>query len=155
MALISYRYAKALYLIAKNSGKEKQVLDCFKCVLDSKCLEDNNFYQEFPDFFINFLLLLRRKHKLYLLTEIYREFYKIYNLNNNKISVDIFSPFYLGESKLEVIKNVLSKKLKYGIILQNKIDKNLIGGFVVKFDDKILDFSLLGKLKQLESKIRK
>ena len=42
---------------------------------------------------------------------------------------------------------------KTKVISNNIIDKTILGGFIAKFDDQMLDMSTKGKLSELKDKI--
>ena len=48
-----------------------------------------------------------------------------------------------------------SQLLNANVILQNKIDKNLVGGFKIQVDDFIIDQSIKRKLSDLKTTLLK
>ncbi len=58
-----------------------------------------------------------------------------------------------GESQMK-LKKILSKKLDKDIILENEVDKTIIGGVLLKVGDKVLDGTLQGELKQIRKTLK-
>lgn len=65
---------------------------------------------------------------------------------------EIVSAIPLEKQYIEKIESVLEKKLNEKIQLHNKIDKSIIGGFIVTFRDMVLDQSMKRKLNEIEQK---
>ena len=51
------------------------------------------------------------------------------------------------------IANIIQAKLNMAIDLVEIVNPALIGGLVIKYDDKMLDASLKGKFKNLKKKL--
>lgn len=72
-------------------------------------------------------------------------------LEKRKRQVVIVSPYKLKEDELKMIFKhfpFLSKDR-----VRNVVDKNLIGGVVIKFKTKVIDLSIKNQLKDLEKKL--
>lgn len=61
---------------------------------------------------------------------------------------EIISAYKLSNDEL----NEIIKKFKFlkDYQIENFIDSNIIGGFLIKYEGKILDFSLLSQLKNFK-----
>lgn len=57
------------------------------------------------------------------------------------------------ESKMK-LKRILSAKLDKDIILENEVDKTIIGGVLLKVGDKVLDGTLEGELKSIRKTLK-
>lgn len=99
---------------------------------------------------MNFFEIITRKNRSNMLVATAAEFLKQYNLHMGiqVAEVTTTSPLNAGlRSKfIEVVKEISGKGK---VELEEKIDPGLIGGFVLKVDDKVLDDSLSGKLRDL------
>ena len=102
---------------------------------------------------INFLKLMIEKNRLFLIDSIYRRYKKLIDLNNGVKRAEIITAFELTESQLNQINDKLSNMTKTKVIGNNVIDKTILGGFIAKFDDQMLDMSTKGKLSELKDKI--
>jgi F-type H+-transporting ATPase subunit delta len=95
--------------------------------------------------------ILTRKNRESLLPAISKEFHVAYNENKGigKATVTTTVPMDAAlRAEIEIIVKQLSKKSK--IELEEKVDQNLIGGFVLNVDDRQIDASIKSKLKSLK-----
>ncbi len=106
----------------------------------------------------SFLHIIVRKGRESQLAEIAREFINQYRVIKGISIVNVVSAEALSEESLSSIRQKLvESKLTHGNIQFNtSVDKNLIGGFVISFEDKLYDASVLHQLdvlrKQFTSK---
>lgn len=100
-----------------------------------------------------FIDILTRKNREPLLPEIVREFHNAYNVYKGigKASVTTTVPM---DAKTRSQFETLVKKLadKKEIELDEKVDKELIGGFILNVDDRQIDASIRNSLKKLKLK---
>ena len=82
-----------------------------------------------------------------------KEFHNAYNVYKNIGKASIVTAFPL-EPKLRAEIDAIAKKLsgKSQVELDEKVDKDLIGGFVLNVGDKQIDASVRSKLKTLKVK---
>lgn len=66
--------------------------------------------------------------------------------------VELILPFPLGQEKIILVKE-LTRILKQKVALKERINPDLIGGFILKFDDVLIDGSIKRKLENLKQKI--
>ena len=102
---------------------------------------------------INFLRLMIEKNKLFLIDSIHDRYKKLIDLNNGVKRAEIITAFELTETQLNQINDKLSNITKNKVIGNNIVDKSILGGFIAKFDDQMLDMSTKGKLSELKDKI--
>ena len=93
------------------------------------------------------------KNRLFLIDSIYSRYKKLIDLNNGVKRAEIITAFKLTETQLNQINDKLSNMTKTKVIGNNVIDKTILGGFIAKFDDQMLDMSTKGKLSELKDKI--
>ena len=101
---------------------------------------------------LNFINFLVQKKRINLLYEISSYFIDLYDLKKGDKQVEIITAkkidFHLQKI---IVQKVIDKKIKYNI--SNKIDPNIIGGFILKVDDFNYDASLKRKFTDLKSSI--
>jgi len=102
---------------------------------------------------INFLRLMIEKNKLFLIDSIHDRYKKLIDLNNGVKRAEIITAFELTQTQLNQINDKLSNITKTKVIGNNVVDKSILGGFIAKFDDQMLDMSTKGKLSELKDKI--
>lgn len=87
---------------------------------------------------------------------IVQELKRIYLTKNNLLMAEATSPYSLSGLSIRRIKKFISSfsKLKIdSIILEQKTDKNLIGGFQLKINDRLIDASVKNMLLKLKRQI--
>lgn len=102
---------------------------------------------------LNLINLLIEKNRYNIITYIYDEYYELY-LEYKKIAVvTVTSAVSLDEKTTDRIVNILKHKIvkKDTIEIRNVIDKNIIGGFIVKYNDYVYDASITNTLKRLHA----
>ncbi|XBC38199.1 MAG: ATP synthase F1 subunit delta [Buchnera aphidicola (Floraphis choui)] len=165
---IAHPYAQAIY----DFSISRHSFDSWKNMLEymvkisnheevRKIISSMSFFQQLANFFIsickdeideygkNFIKILVQNKRLILLESIYLEFIEICNTNNNIKNVTIISAHNLHSKQLNYINIILKKRLSKKINIKCKIDKNLIDGFIIKFDDTVIDLSIQFQLKNL------
>jgi F-type H+-transporting ATPase subunit delta len=98
-----------------------------------------------------FLRILITKGREEYLPEIAGEFIELYKKFKSISTVRLTTASPMGEAAVEEIRQVLvsSSLTKDNIDLQLAVDPDIIGGFVLAFDDKIYDASIAEKLEKL------
>ncbi|SRR6056297_1113733 len=132
MRITAKQYARALFeeLEAAPEKENEEIIKRF-----SRILVDNN-------------------HTSYLL-RIIKKFSQIWNKKKGIIEAEVITARKLEKDSREKIEKFLKQRNKDGKFeIDYRTNKNLIGGFVAKADDKIIDFSLATRLKDLENKIK-
>lgn len=115
------------------------------------------FKGKIDDLTMSYLRLLVNKGREAYLSEIAAEFAAQYKILRNITSVRVTSAIPLEE---KVLADLRAKLQASGVATDNleietKIDPELIGGFVLEFDDKRYDASISHKLEQLKSQFSK
>ena len=99
------------------------------------------------------IAMLTRKNREPLLPAIAVEFHNAYNVHKGIQRASVATSFVLDE-KMKAEMEMLVKKIsgKTKIDLEQKIDKELIGGFILNVGDQQIDASIKSKLKSLKTK---
>ena len=173
---ISLRYAKALFGLAQ----EKAVLDDvkrdidfiisilkvvpeFRYVLGSPIVKSSEkvdllkgtFEDEINSITFSFFnLLLTNKRESYL-EDMLRNFLDLYRSFKGFKSAVLSSAFILDSQTVEHFRNLIRKKFKTEVDLSFNVNRDLIGGFVLRIEDQQIDASVSSKLKQLKQELIK
>ena len=78
------------------------------------------------------------------------EFIREYNELKGIVKAEVISAQPLSAANIQSLGNTIAQQINANVILTNKVDTSLIGGFVIKVGDKQLDESIAGKLNKLE-----
>lgn len=174
---LAIRYAKALFQLAiENSSLDEVYNDC---LLLQKSIEDNKDFNTFlqnpvikaekknqilESIFtgkinavtLGFLELIVKKGRENSLDDITGQFVNLYMAKKNILVATLTTAHNISEGSKKKIVDYLAKITGQEIQLQQSIDKELIGGFVINYNDKIMDASIKKKLHQLNKQfIRK
>lgn len=102
----------------------------------------------------NFVAILGRSRELNKEGAIIAAFIEIWNQEHNEVAATLSSARELGPTAREIVVDYLKAKTEAKkIILEENIDKDLIGGFVLRYGSKVLDGSLKNSLNNLKNKI--
>lgn len=119
----------------KLEEKKKLIKDVFK-----SCLED----------FILFLYVVLDNGRIDMIFEIYKAFVVLYNEEKRIKVVEISSSVELTENEKEKLNNSLKKCYEgYEVIIHNKIDSKIIGGYHILVNGVSVDLSIRRKVDDL------
>ncbi|MBX9721336.1 MAG: ATP synthase F1 subunit delta [Candidatus Obscuribacterales bacterium] len=96
------------------------------------------------------LQVLCERRKLNLLPLIIEEFRDLLREKHNIVTGTLTSAEAMDEEAVSSIKQKLVKQLRKHVELTVKVDKSLIGGYVLRIGDQVLDGSLKGRLQSIE-----
>ena len=65
----------------------------------------------------------------------------------------ITTTFNLDQKSLDVVKSFAEKITDKNIVLENNINKEIVGGFNLKIGDRMIDCTVSSKLKNLRKKL--
>lgn len=126
-------YARALYEAAEDQKKPE-----IKILVD------------------NFLKLLQEKNQLSQITEIITEIETLDNKVHHRIQVEVTSALRLDETTIKKLEKFIHHRTgAKEVIWEKKIDKDILGGVILKFQDTVLDMSLAETLEALAEEIKK
>ena len=86
--------------------------------------------------------------------QIYRDFVELTNQLKRQVSIEVISVIELDKEILNEIKENVDKKTGLDVRIKNVLDKNIIGGIVIKIGDKVIDLSIKDKLEDLKNKLK-
>lgn len=133
MKVTPKQYAESLFasLNGKSDKEAKQVLDKFVAVLVS-----NNHLSQ--------------------IDKILESFGTIWNRENGLIEAEIKTANKLDKDVIKILQDYVGKLAGVSDIKTTEIiDKSLLGGFVVKYEGKLIDNSLKTKLQALKNNLKK
>ncbi|MCG0277018.1 MAG: ATP synthase F1 subunit delta [Thermanaeromonas sp.] len=171
---VAKRYAQALYSLAQDKGVLPRVKEDLDRVVGT--LEENEefrrlFYHQlvpprqkrellkevFPaigDDTRKFLGLVLEKHRERLLPEIASHFRLLVDRAEGIVEAEVTVAFPLPDDLEEQLKEKLSRLLGGKVRLKVCVDKDIMGGMVVRVGDRILDASVRKKLELFRERLR-
>ncbi len=84
----------------------------------------------------------------------YKDFVELANQLKRQVSIEVISVIELDNEILKEIKENVDKKTGLDVRIKNVLDKNIIGGIVIKIGDKVIDLSIKDKLEDLKNKLK-
>jgi len=173
---IAVRYARALFLSAREQGILEDVrkdmkmilaavsdLAEIKSLLESPVVESRKktaimvslFEAKVGDLSLDFIRLVTGNNREDYLAAICRHFLKLYKEEKGikMASIETATPL-TNEIRQEMVA-IITGAFKAEIELQEEVKKELIGGFVLRVEDKQLDSSVKGKLVRIKKELQK
>ncbi len=167
---VTRRYAKALF---EQAGEQK-VLDRvsedlkyirkvndesvdFRMLLsspiihstDKKSVFAKDFKQKVHTLTFDFLILLLDKNREELLPEMIDFFMKLNDDAQKIIRARLITAHKFAAEQLKALKKQLDHFSGKNVILEQHVDSALLGGFIVRLDDTVIDTSLRNQLAKL------
>lgn len=136
--------------IAKNSSELVDVMN--NPAISNKIkfeIIENVFSNQINDKLINFLKVLVDKKRFHELNQIIEAFSINVDEIHNIKRVEVISAIEVSEDRKQNLIEKLQNKLQKTIIANWNIDKNIIGGLIIKIGDNVIDNSLRNKLENL------
>lgn len=101
-----------------------------------------------------FVILLEKHRALNLAPAVTSAFTEIWNKEHGEVVAKLTSARELKPEAKEMIVDYLKNKSgARKIILDENVDKNILGGFVLKYNNKIVDASLRSSLAELKNQM--
>ncbi|MFC3199197.1 ATP synthase F1 subunit delta [Parapedobacter deserti] len=168
---VASRYAKSLIDLAEEQGNletVKQDMEQFVAVLRANkelqavlknpimkqekksSILDALFEKKIHPSITAFFHIMVRKGRAGILYPTAKEFLREYNEVKGIVYATVVSAVALSAENLEALRNVIASEINAEVVLKNRVDSSLIGGFVVNVGDKQIDASIAGKLRKLE-----
>jgi F-type H+-transporting ATPase subunit delta len=175
---IASRYAKSIIDLAQEKGKLDRVVEDIK-YFQAVCKSNPDFYRllkspivngtkkanifkaifdsRFDEITKGFLDITVRKGRESYLPEIADEFMEQYRKLNSITTVKLTTAAKLSDTALAAIKKKLeaSSATASNIEITTAINPDLIGGFVIEFEDKLFNSSIAYQLEQLRKEFSK
>ncbi|GAB4233664.1 MAG: F0F1 ATP synthase subunit delta [Methyloligellaceae bacterium] len=166
------RYATALFELAQESGKVKQVekdLETFGAMLAQS--DDLQRLVRSPVFSAeeqqralaailakagikgltaNFLALVARNRRLFAVSDMLRAFRALLARHRGEVTAEVVSATKLSAAQVKALKAELKAAIGQNIQMTTQVDPALLGGLVVKIGSRMIDTSLRTKLNNLK-----
>jgi F-type H+-transporting ATPase subunit delta len=134
------KYARTFYILSDK--KQKQVLE--------NILEEINVSKLCK----NFVMLLLHNHKLNVLKILSMNWVDIYNNFLGYKKVEIISVIAISDEQENKIILNLKNSIGDKFYLNKIVDANILGGLIIKIEDKMYDDSISTKLNKITNTLR-
>jgi F-type H+-transporting ATPase subunit delta len=111
------------------------------------------FSKQLHSLTLRFLELLTQNRRENRLLDVIRDYQLLYLNNNNTLSATLITSFHADNTMMEMFTQKLQTMLQKTVLLQNKTDESIVGGFILQIEDKEFDASAKTQLKKIKSKL--
>lgn len=171
MSRVATRYAKAIFELAQEQGASSVTQDFellnatfkqsrdLKLILDSPVIDSTKkdailkeiFGGKLSPLTDKFLSLLTQKGRSNELPEVVVAYNSLLDEKNNVAGAEITTAIELPSAQKVEIEKKLSAMIGKTIRAEYKLDANILGGFMAKVGDKMIDASVKSRLERLRS----
>ena len=104
---------------------------------------------------VNFLDVLVENHRLPVLPRARREYDRLWDEANDLLPVTVTSAVALDDAVVQRIGDEIGRQTGRQVQLTKQVDPSIVGGFVVRVGNAILDASIRNRLEHLRKTIAK
>jgi F-type H+-transporting ATPase subunit delta len=164
------RYAKAILELSSETNAVDQVAadmeriveagndtGDFQVFLNSPVIKTDKkisilkvLFSEFTELTMSFIELITKNKREYLLTEIASAFVNLLKKQNGIVPISVTSAVKLEKQALNQILEKLKSHVDGEFEVTEEVDPALIGGFVVRMEDKQIDASIASQLNRMK-----
>jgi len=101
----------------------------------------------------NFLSLLASRQRLSIIGQIAAEFDRLLDEHRGVAKAEVTTAVLLDDASREVVRSWLAKATGRTIVLEEKVDSNILGGVVARIGDRLLNVSLAEQLAAMRSRL--
>jgi len=174
--VVARRYARALFEVGQEEGKEKQLRDelqtvaqlvstsrDFKALLESplytitlkrRVLEEVASKMSLSAYTTNFLNILLEKDRFAILGEILDAYKEILDKLTGRVRARVTSAMSLSEDQLQQIALTLSRVVKKEVDVDVIVEPSLIGGLVAEVEGMVYDGSVKTQISKLKQSLK-
>jgi F-type H+-transporting ATPase subunit delta len=174
---VASRYAKSLITLAQERGELEMVHDDMSLVrktvdenreldllLHSPIIKDDKKLSILREIFAGkigetsqkFIDILVNKHRVHLIDDVAEEVERQYLSIKGVVSAQVVSAIPLSDAeRSEVLRVVKQLDGRPDVQLDEKVDKSLIGGFIITVGDRQIDQSVAGRLEKYRQQFNK
>ena len=174
--LISTTYAQALFDVCVEENKVDEFFDEVRFVneaiknnesffdilktpriniTEKKKIIDDVFGGRLTNEIINFIKILIDKRRIAYIIEIADEFEGMVYSYKGIVKAKAYSSICLSNEQIKKLERKLSEQSKKTVEIENIVDESLLGGIMIKFNDKVIDDTLKGKLERLGNNLNR
>lgn len=104
----------------------------------------------FTELFFNFALLVLKNKRFELFEQMLDEFERQVDSLNNRMSAVAVTAVPLSREKIATLMRDIAGFLKAEVRVENEVDPSIIGGLILRLDDKVYNASLAEQFKKLK-----
>lgn len=145
-----YQDVKHILSFVNESRDLRVLLESPVVSVDDKISVLKKIFTGVTPLMLTFLELLTKKGREAYIQNILTEFNNLYNKHKNIQKAVVTTAVGLDDTLRKKVYEIIRSQTSSEVELVEKIDKNLIGGFIIKYGDKQIDSSILRSLQSLK-----
>jgi F-type H+-transporting ATPase subunit delta len=102
----------------------------------------------------NLVKILVDNHRLPVMPQIALQYEQLKAQHMGHIQVEIASVFPVEPQQQQEIESILQKRFSKAVDITTSIDKTLLGGWLIRTGDEVIDLSIKGHLQRLAFELR-
>jgi F-type H+-transporting ATPase subunit delta len=136
-------------IVNENRGF-KNMLSSPIVTTDKKMAVINKIFgNSFDPMTMAFIKIVLRKKREIVLPQIFEGVNEMYNKNKGVVSATVYTAVPVSEKIKADIMAFLEKETKRTVDLKLAVKEDILGGFVIKYEDKLVDASVATQLRSL------
>jgi len=171
---VAKRYARAIFELAAEQNKLDTVFDQLKAFAEvmqkdtrlryyflspqvgkqeKSASLDALLHNKVDKIVSNTLLLLIKNNRLESIEQIVFFLNRFNDRKHNRIQAVVTSAIALTEQNLQKLQTLLSESFHAQIILENVVKPDILGGFIIQVEGKIIDGSIIHQLNTMKQEL--
>jgi F-type H+-transporting ATPase subunit delta len=98
----------------------------------------------------NFVKLIARNRRLYAVADVLKTFRALLARERGEVTADVATAHALTPAQMQVLSDSLKASIGKNVLINTRVDPNLLGGIMVKVGSRMIDSSLRTKLDNLK-----
>lgn len=140
---------------AASEGFDKFIASPFISNEDRKEIITRTFSGKLGDLTMDFLMVVIEHNRMMFLSEITAAYNRLWDVSRGCRQVRVAVSEKLSPHEAEKLLQQIESALKSKVNLEFAVDPLLIGGIVIRYDDKVVDNSIRGRLLSMVRTITK
>ena len=166
-------YGKALFELAEESGRTdtlltelglvraafdenpeyKKLLDTPALSKDEKLALVDKAFPGIDEYLLNLLKILCERHSVYLFSKVAESFAAFYDEARGIERVEAITAISMTDAQIKAMKAKLEAITGKNVIIHNSVDKNILGGVVLRYSGVQLDGSIKTRLEDFKKSL--
>lgn len=111
------------------------------------------FGQNLSPLMHNFVGVLNRKNRLSALPRIAQAYAQLLDEQLGKLDVDVTVAHALAPAQLDEVQSKVGQALKKNAVIHQSVDDSIIGGLIIRVQDKLIDASVKTQLAAMKEQL--
>jgi F-type H+-transporting ATPase subunit delta len=111
------------------------------------------FGDKFQKTTLAFMKIVLRKNRELVLKVIFEQFIELYQETKGIVTATVYTAMPVSDAVIKEIDAFLTKQTNKNVELSTSVSPALVGGFVLRYEDKLIDASVSTQLKNLRHQL--